>query len=154
MVIVSRLARRQGGDRRAFALALLVLLPSASLLDGGRGAVGERLVAYAIGQDAAALAEAIAHIPDGAAVAAPVAALPALSQRPRLFTLQYLDAYPAAPGPDYFLLDRNLARVWRNPERRQWYAALLNELTTSPQHERLWERGDYLVLRRRAPGLR
>jgi Predicted membrane protein (DUF2079) len=150
VVIVSRLARRHhGGDPRAFALALLVLLPSVNLLDGARGAVGERLLGYATGHDAAALAEAIAQIPDGAPAAAPIAALPALSQRSRLFTLQYLDHYPA-PAPDYVLLDRRVERVWRNPERSQWYAALLNELATSPEYERVWERGDYLVVRRRA----
>jgi hypothetical protein len=128
---------------------MLLLLPSVGLLDGAKAAVQERLLGYIDGHDAAALSEAVAHVPDGAPVAAPIIALPALSKRPRLFTLQYLDAYPA-PRVEYFLLDRRPDRVWRNPARRDRYAALVDELTRSPDYERVWERGDYLVLRRRA----
>jgi len=148
VVITSRLARRYRGDTRVFAVAMLLLLPSVGLLDGAKDAVQERLLGYIDGHDAAALSEAVAQVPDGAPVAAPIIALPALSKRPRLFTLQYLDAYPA-PRVEYFLLDRRPDRVWRNPARRDRYAALVDELTRSPDYERVWERGDYLVLRRR-----
>ncbi len=148
VVIVSRLGRRHHADPRVFTFALLLLMPSVCLLDGAKDAVQERLLGYIAGHDAAALSEAVARIPDGASVAAPVIALPALSKRPRLFTLQYLDVYPE-PRVEYFILDRNLDRVWRNRERRERYVALVGELTRSPDYETVWQRGEYLVLRRR-----
>jgi len=117
LLIVSRLARR-AEHTRAFAFALLLLLPSVSLLDGAKDAVRQRLLAYRTSHDPAALAKAVAHVPDGASVAAPVVALPALSKRPRLFTLQYFDAYPA-PDVEYFLLDGRPQRVWGTAERRE-----------------------------------
>ena len=153
VVIVSRLGRRNHADLRVLAFALLLLLPSASLLDGVKNAVQERLVGYIGDYDVAALSDAIARIPAGAPVAAPVVALPALSKRSRLLTLQYLDVYPE-PRVDYFLLDRRFDRVWRNPENRERYVELFDDLTRSPDYETVWQRGDYLVLRRREEAVR
>jgi hypothetical protein len=148
VVIVSRLGRRHRIDTRVFALAMLVLLPSVSLLDGAKDALRTRLLGYMKGHDAPALRQALGHIPGDAPVAAPIDTLPALSNRPRLFTLQYLDAYPA-PRVEYFLIDRRPDRVSRNPHGRERYVALVGELMRSPSYETVWQRGDYLVLRRR-----
>jgi len=67
--------------------------------------------------------------------------------------LQYLDVYPE-PRVDYFLLDRRFDRVWRNPENRERYVELFDDLTRSPDYETVWQRGDYLVLRRREEAVR
>jgi len=141
--------RHHRAGTRLFAFALLFLLPSVSLLDGAKDAVQTRLIGYIRGHDTAALWEAVGRIPDDVSVAAPIAVLPALSKRARLFTLQYLDRYPE-PRAEYVLLDRRLDRVSRNPQGRERYVALVGELTRSPSYETVWQRGDYLVLRRRA----
>jgi len=153
IMIASRFVRRHRFGPHAFAFTLLLLFPLVNLLDGAKDAVQSRLLEYIRGHDASALWEAVGHIPDGVSVAAPAAVLPALSKRPRLFTLQYLDRYPQ-PRADYVLVDRRLDRVWHNPARLQWYAALVEDLTRSPEYETVWKREDYLLLRRRGEATR
>jgi predicted membrane protein DUF2079 len=147
VVIVCRIARKHTVDPRVMALTMLLLLPSASLLDGAKDAVRERLLGYIKPHDVAALWEAVDRIPDGAPVAAPMEVLPVLSKRSRLFTLQHLDQYPRAQ-PEYVLLDGNVDRVWRNPERRERYVALLDELSRSSDYATVWQHGQYSLLRR------
>lgn len=153
VLVAARLAARAArpSDGRALALLLLALLPSASLLDGVKDAVQERLGTYTVVNDGAALREAIQRIPGSASVAAPNYALPALSSRERLYYLQYLHMYPEA-RPDYVLVDLDLARVTRNPELQGRYASFLRGLAESKDHTVVWERGDYRLLRRREAG--
>src|SRR5205823_3943965 len=136
-----RLGRHHHAGTRVFAFAMLFLLPSVSLLDGAKDVVQTRLLGYIRGHDTVALWEAVGRIPDGVSVAAPIAVLPALSKRHRLFTLQYLDRYPE-PRAEYVLIDRRLDRVWRNPERLEGYVALVDELTRSRDYETVWQHGE------------
>lgn len=153
VLVAARLTARTGrpSHARALALMLLVVLPSASLLDGMKDAVQERLGSYTVVNDGAALRDAIQRIPRSASVAAPNYALPALSSRERLYYVQYLHMYPGA-RPEYVLVDRDLARVARNPELQERYASLLRSLAESKDHVVVWERGDYQLVRRRASG--
>jgi uncharacterized membrane protein len=151
VVIMSHVAR-SSGDIRVLGIAFLLLLPSASLLDGAKEAVRTRLEphmgTHAAWNDAAALREGLERIPATASVAAPNYVLPALSNRPKLFSVLYLHMYPQAERPDYLLLDRNLDRMIRNPELRSRYAALLERVSQSRDYETVWEHGEYFILRR------
>jgi hypothetical protein len=147
VVIVSRIAQAPHCDRRVFAVAVLFLLPSVSLLDGAKDAIQVRLGSYTVRNDAAVLREAIASIPDDASVAAPNYALPALASRSKLFYVQYLHMYPQAQ-PDYILLDHNRDRMPAHPELRERYMALLNILPQSADYETVWQQGEYFLLHR------
>lgn len=147
VLVVSRIAQRCHRDAEVFAVIALLLLPCVSLLDGVKDAVQERLALYTVRNDASALREATGRIPDGASVAAPNYALPALSKRQKLFYLTYLHMYPQAQ-PDYILLDRDLDRITRNPQLRERYIALLDRLSRGSDHETIWQLGDYSLLRR------
>ena len=147
VVIVSRIAQAPHCDRRVFAVAVLFLLPSVSLLDGAKDAIQVRLGSYTVRNDAAALREAIASIPDDASVAAPNYALPALASRSKLFYVQYLHMYPQAQ-PDHILLDHNRDRMPAHPELRERYMALLNILPQSADYETVWQQGEYFLLHR------
>ncbi|MGH3117611.1 MAG: DUF2079 domain-containing protein [Gaiellales bacterium] len=147
VAIVTRAARRRPWDPRVFSLIVLLLLPSVSLVDGAKDAVQDGLLRTGVRNDRTALREAVDRIPDGVSVAAPTYALPALSKRPRLFTLQYLHMYPGAQ-PDYLLLDRNADRVTGNPELRSRYAALLDKVSRSGEYTTVWQGGEYFLLRR------
>jgi hypothetical protein len=148
VVIVSRMGRKHRWELRGFAVIMFLLLPSVSLIDGVKDAVQGRVLSYAQGNDAAALWEAVELIPDTASVAAPTYALPSLSNRPKLFTLQYLHMYPQAQA-DYILFDRNLDRMTTNPKMRERYVALLDTLPRSTSYEIIWRQGEYFLLRRR-----
>jgi hypothetical protein len=52
--------------------------------------------------------------------------------------------------PDYILLDQNIGRITTNAELQQRYAALLARLAGSEEYERVWQRGEYLLLSRRS----
>ncbi len=144
ILAASRLARTRW---KALLAAWLALVPSASLLDGAKDAVQDRLRNHTVWNDAVALRQGLAFVPAEASVAAPHYALPALANRRRLYYLQYLDAYPGAT-PEYVLLDRDLERVGGSPERRTHYAVLLRRLTESPDYTVIWSRKDYLLIRR------
>jgi hypothetical protein len=147
VAIVTRVGRSPQWDTRAFTLIVLVLLPSASLLDGAKDAVQEALLGASVRNDRAALWEVVERIPDSASLAAPTYALPVVSGRAKVFTLQYLHMYQGA-RPDYLLLDRNLDRITRNPELRSRYAGLLERVSQSREYETVWQRGEYFLLRR------
>ena len=147
VVIVSRVRWPSLANPRACAIAALFLVPSASLMDGVKDAVQYRYSLYTVINDSAALREALEHIPPTASVAAPNYALPALSQRGKLFYLQYLHMYPQAL-PDYILVDVNLDRVTSNSALRERYSALLRKLADASEYESVWQRGQYLLLRR------
>jgi hypothetical protein len=118
---------------RALAFLMLLVLPAASLVDSTKNAVQERLGAYKVVNDGAALREAIQRIPGSASVAAPNYALPVLASRERLYHGQYLHMYPQA-RPEYVPVDRNLARVTRNPELQRRYASFLRTLAEWGRH--------------------
>lgn len=170
IAIVVHLARKYSWDARVFAIIMLLLFPSASLLDGAKNAAQARLETYTVHNDAPALREALTRIPPTASVAAPNYALPALSKRLTLFYLQYLrgstvgteskseeiqsrekgrwfGVYPN-PRPDYILLDDNLDRVTTNADLRARYLTLREELSRSKDYETVWKRGEYSLLRR------
>lgn len=152
VVIVSRLGPKHHRSMQVFALIMLLFLPSASLVDGIKDAIQARLALYTVHNDAPVLWEAIEQIPATASVAAPNYALPALSNRPKLFYVTYLHMYPQAQ-PAYILLDRNIDRITVSPELRQHYVALLDELSRSREYESVWQRGDYSLLYRRDRGI-
>jgi hypothetical protein len=129
------------------ALLILIVIPSVSLLDGAKDAVQERLASYTVTNDAQAVGEALERIPASASVAAPNYALPALASREKLYYLTYLSMYPQA-RPDYVLVDRNVERVTSNPELQRRYAAIVRDLTDSPQYAPVWHAGPYLLLQR------
>jgi hypothetical protein len=147
VTIGGRALRDRHRDARALALIVLVLLPSVSLVDGAKDAVLEGLVGASAWNDSAALWEAVERIPDDASLAAPTYALPAVSQRAKLYTVQYLHMYPA-PDAEYWLLDRNLERITGHPDLRRRYVAVLDEVARSTRYEQVWERGEYLLYRR------
>jgi hypothetical protein len=146
VLVVWRLSRQQPWDRRAFVVIMFLLLPSVSLLDGAKDAVQTRIDSHTVRNNAPALWEAIAQIPDTASVAAPNYALPALSNRQKLFYLTYLDMYPQAQ-PDYLLIDRDIDRVTTNPDLRAKYVVLIDQLQRSPAYEITWQKREYLLLR-------
>jgi len=148
VLVVSKIGKRYAFDLRAFALIMLVLLPSVSLLDGVKDAIQERLLMYTVRNDAVALREAIRRIPDSASVAAPNYALPALGSRPKLFYVSYLFKYAKAQ-PDYVLLDHNFQRVTANPELREQYVKLVSSLSNSTEYQTTWRQGAYSLLRRK-----
>jgi hypothetical protein len=139
--------------RRAWVVGLLLLAPSAAVLDGVKDVVQARLLAYFERHDGAALREAVARIPPDAAVAAPSYVVPALAHRPRLLTVQYLHEYSDA-RVEYFVLDRVIDRVTKNPDLRGRYLALLERLAQPGASDEVWRGGDYVVLRVRDGGPR
>jgi Predicted membrane protein (DUF2079) len=149
VVIVNRMGRRHRWDLRVLAVLALFLLPSVSVFDGLKDAAQARFGSYTVRNDAAALWQAVKRIPNDASVAAPNYALPALANRPKLFYLQYLHMYPQ-PRVDYFLLDRNFARISSNPELRARYIELFETLSHSTDYETVWQQGEYCLLERRA----
>jgi hypothetical protein len=147
IAIVGRVPRGGHRDARALVLIVLVLLPSVSLVDGAKDAVLEGLIGASAWNDGAALREAVEHVPEDASLAAPTYALPAVSKRATLYTVQYLHMYPA-PDPEYFLLDRNLERISGSPDLRRRYVTVLDDVSRSSRYERVWQRGEYVVYRR------
>jgi len=95
--VAARWTARAGrpSDGRVLALLMLLVLPAASLVDGTKDAVQERLGAYTVVNDGAALREAVQRIRGSASVAAPNYALPVLACRERLYYVQYLHMYPS-----------------------------------------------------------
>jgi len=146
-VIVTRLAKSYGFNHRVFPLTMLFFLPSVNLFNEVRGAVRERAILYTVRNDSESLREGIAKIPSGASVAAPNYALPALAKRPKLFFASYLDMYPEQQI-DYFLIDRNVSRITKNPEVIDRYVSLLARLSDSSQYSIVWNRNDYVLFRR------
>jgi len=149
VVVVSRIGRRPQWDVRVLAVVALVLLPSASLMDGVKDAIRSRLALYTVRNDAAALRDAVGRIPPKASVAAPNYLLPAVASRRELYYVTYLDMYPPA-RIDYILLDRNSERVTMNPQLRGRYLAWFGTLAGSNEYETVWQRGEYALLSRRA----
>lgn len=147
VLVVGRLSQKYYPRVRVFPVIMLLLLPSVSLLDGLKDAVQSRLGSYTVRNDAQALREVIALIPETASVAAPNYALPALSKRATLFYVQYMHMYPHSQ-PDYFLLDRDSDRMPANPELRHRFISLINMLSSSPRYETIWQQGPYFLLRR------
>ena len=151
IIVVTRFGRRNHWDLRVLAVLALVLVPSASLLDGVKDSIRSRLALYTVRNDSAALREAVRLVPANASIAAPNYALPALSRRRELYYLPYLHMYPRQQ-PDYVLLDRNVGRVSMNVETQARYIALLSGFMNSTQYSRVWQRGDYVLLSRNSFG--
>ena len=149
ILIVCRLGLKYTGDRRVFSLVLLLLLPSICLLDGAKNAIRDRLDSYTVANDKNALREALRLIPSAASVAAPNYALPALSKRQTLYYIQYFYMYPPSPV-DYFLFDQNIGRITSRPDLRQHYSELRDRLSQSSDYEKIWQKGDYYLLHRKA----
>lgn len=169
VVVVNRLGRKYKWDLRVFSVILLLLVPSASLVDGLKNAVQIRQ-STSVRNDPEALREAIRLVPSNASIAASNYALPALSKRYKLYYLQYIrepvanqkggevgapeggkgrwsGGYPH-PHPDYILLDYNLDRITTNPGLRKRYMALLEELSHPTEYKVMWQKGDYSLLQR------
>lgn len=146
ILVVARIGRAYRGDLRVFTVIVLLLFPSAILLDGAKDTIQEGLITYTLQNDADALWEAVKLIPDTASVAAPGYALPALAHRPRLFNLPELYMYPT-PQADYILIDRDLDRVTTSPKHQPRYAIFLEELSHSKEYETVWQKGEYSLLR-------
>jgi hypothetical protein len=119
------------------------------LLDGAKNAIRDRLDSYTVANDKNALREALRLIPSAASVAAPNYALPALSKRQTLYYIQYFYMYPPSPV-DYFLFDQNLERITSRPDLRQHYSELRDRLSQSSDYEKIWQKGDYYLLHRKA----
>jgi hypothetical protein len=147
VIVVSRIGLKYRWNMGPFAIMMLLLLPSVSLVDGVKDTLQVELTSNTVRNNASAIAEAIEIIPDTASVAAPNYALPALSKRPKLFYLQHLHSYPEA-RPDYILLDRDISRITTNPELRRHYISLMDTLSRSTAYETVWQHGDYYLLRR------
>lgn len=147
VLVVDRISRAYRGERRIFAVLMLLLLPSANLLDGAKDAVQAGLTTYTVYNDAKTLRKMVKLIPDDASVAAPGYALPALANRARLFNLPQLHMYPKAQA-DYILVDRDLDRVTSSPKLQPRYVALLEEVSHSTEYETVWHEGAYALLRR------
>ena len=128
---------------------LLVLLPSTCLLDGAKNAIRDRLDSYTVKNDTNALHEALRLIPPSASVAAPNYALPALSKRQMLYYIQYFYMYPPSQV-DFFLFDENMGRITSRPDLRQRYSELRDRLSQSSDYEKVWQKGDYYLLHRKA----
>jgi len=147
VLVASRLGRTYRGDRHVFVVILLLLMPSANLVDGAKDAVQAGLTTYTVHNDARALRRALDRIPAEASVAAPSYALPALANRTRLFNLPQLHLYPEARA-DYILVDHDVDRVTASPQLQPQYVALLKDLATSGRYQPVWREGDYALLRR------
>jgi hypothetical protein len=155
IVVAGRLARQRPAtvDHRGYAVVLLLLVPSLSLLDGAKDVVQTRLASGVLQtriesrRDADALWEIVDRIPNTASVAAPHYALPALSGRQKLYYVQHLHDY-LPTEPDFILLDDDLDRVTRNPERRARYVALADTVRPSPKYETVLHREKFTLLRR------
>jgi hypothetical protein len=150
VVVANRIGRRHHWDMRVFAVLALVLLPSVSLVDGVKEAIRSRLAVYTVWNDAASLRDGLGRIPENASVAAPNYVLPAIASRRGLYYVNYLHMYPRQ-HVDYVLLDRNVERITKNAGLRERYTALLDKLVASREYEAVWQRGEYLLLRRTAP---
>jgi hypothetical protein len=100
------------------------------------------------GHDVAALNEAIESVPTAASIAAPIYTLPALSSRPRLYTIEYLYMYDS-PEVQYFLVDHDIDRITSNPDLRGHYTALLERLSDPSVYRVVWQRDDYTLFARR-----
>ncbi|MGH7391482.1 MAG: DUF2079 domain-containing protein [Candidatus Rokuibacteriota bacterium] len=147
VLIAGRLSQAYRADKRMLVVLVLLLLPSASLVDGAKDSVQAGLTTYTLHNDAAALREAVKLIPGSASVAAPGYALPALANRAKLFNLPQLHMYPRAQA-DYILIDRDLDRVTTSPALQPRYVALLEDLAQSTEYETVWRDGEYALLRR------
>jgi hypothetical protein len=117
-------------------------------VDGLKRATEVSLLDYMGGHDVAALKEAIEIVPARASIAAPIYALPALSSRPRLYTIEYLQMYDS-PEVEYFLVDHDIDRITSNPELRGYYAVLLESLSDPGGYRVVWQRGDYTLFAHR-----
>lgn len=147
VLVAGRIGRAYHPHLRVFAIVMLLLLPSANLLDGAKDAVQEGLTTCTLDNDADALWKVVKLIPDSASVAAPDYALPVLANRATLFNLPQLHMYPRTQA-DYILVDRDLDRVTANPEWQRHYADLLQDLSHSREYETVWQQGQYALLRR------
>lgn len=147
VLITARLCRKYQADRRLFALLLLLLFPSANLLDGTKDTLQEGMISYTLHNDADALWEVVDLIPDNASVAAPGYILPVLSKRSKLFNLPQLHMYPEAQ-PDYILIDHDLDRVTSSPQLNPIYKTLLEKLSRCIEYETVWKEGEYALLQR------
>jgi hypothetical protein len=149
VVTAARLSRRFGLDTRAFAITAFLLFPSVTLLDGNKDLVQKTLVFSVLNNDRAALREALREIPDDASVAAPNYLLPYLPNRNKLYFGEQIVDYPSA-NPDYMLLDRNVERLYLNNQKVGPYRELMAGWLSSPEYGTVWQRGDYVLLRRNA----
>jgi hypothetical protein len=140
------MGRKSHWDVRVFAVIMLLLLPSVSLLDGAKDAIQERLN-FITRNDSEALKEAINLIPNYASVAAPNYSLPALSGRPKLFYIQYMHMYRLAK-PEYYLFDRNRTRITTNRALQVQYQELLEKVSCSIDYQKIWQRDEYFIVRR------
>lgn len=147
VLVAGRIIRRRRWNAPTLALILLVLLPSVAIIDGAKSSLREGLVAYFVVNDRVALQEAVHLIPPSASVAAPTYALPALSRRYKLYTIQEFQMYPQ-PHPDFFLFDQNRDRVSLNPAVRKRYDNLFLNISQSSEYEKIWQSGEYILFRR------
>jgi hypothetical protein len=146
VLVVARRAPRFGKNNiRLTSIAALLLLPAIPVVDGIKEMARAQLFASMRGHDSAALNEAIALIPDGASVAAPTYALPVLSNRPKLYMIEYMDMYKD-PDVDYFLVDRHVERIADRPDIQLAYAALLDKLSERQLYRPVWQHEDYFLL--------
>lgn len=153
-----------------FSVVILLLTPSVPLIDGVKDTIIGRLYSHTVWNDYKSIREAMNYIPDNASVAGPNYILPTLSNRRRLFYVQYLgeplipidalklqenlnkqkryfEVYPYG-YPDYIFLDKDLNRIATHPDLRRRYMSLLASIAQSPAYETLWQRGDYFLVRR------
>lgn len=169
IVVTARLARSSPAPS-SLAVALLVLLPSAPLVDGVKDALDALLRSRITWNDPAALREGLALIPAEASVAAPNYLLPALSYRPLLYHLNYLRplvqgqhtettdtghiprryflTYPHV-RPTFIFVDLDLDRIVRQQDLRRHYQALLSHLAASSDYELVWQHQAYRLFRSR-----
>ena len=145
VLILARIAQKRGWRQQIVPVSILLILPSVSLIDGIKDVFQQRLVAYFRDNDPQLLSEVLDEIPSDRSVAAPTYLLPYLSKRKELYTLEYLDMYPG-DDPDYLVLDRNINRVWSNPQRAQEYAKALFSFSNGTDYEIVWQEEDYLLL--------
>jgi hypothetical protein len=145
----TRFGRTYGRAVPAFGMLFLLLFVSPGVLDGLKDTVQLRLIRYSllVPNDPDDLRSALDAIPPAESVAAPGYALPTLSQRRLLYDIVNLHRYPAPP-PRFLLFDRNVDRVTSNPGDRTRYLALLREVSSSSDHEAVWDGKDYTVFRR------
>ena len=150
VVTVARISRHMGVDKRALAITVFLLLPSVTLLDGNKDLVQKTLALSVLNNDRTALRQALREIPADAAVAAPNYLLPYLANRTKLYFGEQLSDYENHPSPEYMLLDRNVDRLWLNYEKIPPYRAQMTKWLSSGEYSTIWQRGDYLLLRRNA----
>jgi hypothetical protein len=147
VLIVGRFVRNNQQSLRLFPVMLILFLPAVSLLDGIKDSLQDGWNSYTLENDADALRKVVKMIPDNASVAAPGYALPALSNRAKLYNLPALHLYLNA-RPDYLLLDRQLDRVTGSPILQPRYAELLADVSKSETFEKVFQEGDYMLLKR------